>query len=132
MTVHNCTALLNVADVERSLAFWQAVLGFEVVTRFEPDGRLMFAMLQSGETPLMLNGRGSDPAERRARSDYTDAVLYFRVDDVRETYAMLRANGVEVGEPQAQEYGLDEIILRDPDGYEIAFTSPTDFARRSV
>jgi hypothetical protein len=28
-------------------------------------------------------------------------------------------------EPEAQAYGLDEVYLRDPDGYEHCFTSPT-------
>jgi catechol 2,3-dioxygenase-like lactoylglutathione lyase family enzyme len=123
--ITSCTPLLNVADVEASLAFWDGLIGFDVIHRYEPDGKLMFASLQSGEVTLMLNGRGGDPAARRARPRYTEAVLSFGVESVHALVAELRAKGFDAPDPAAESYGLDEIIIRDPDGYEIAFTSPT-------
>jgi catechol 2,3-dioxygenase-like lactoylglutathione lyase family enzyme len=123
--ITSCTPLLNVADVEASLAFWDGLIGFDVVHRYEPDGKLMFASLQAGEVKLMLNGRGGDPAARRARGHYTDVVLSFGVESVHALVAGLRAKGFDAPDPAAESYGLDEIIIRDPDGYEIAFTSPT-------
>jgi len=122
--ITSCTPLLNVADVEASLAFWRDLIGFEVTYRYEPDGRLMFASLQSGEVRLMLNGRGGDPAARRARPHYTETVLSFAVPSVHALARDLRAKGFEAPAPVAESYGLDEIVMRDPDGYEIAFTSP--------
>ena len=122
----SCTPLLNVADVEASLAFWQGLFGFEVTSRWEVDGKLMFAALQSGEVKLMLNGRGGDPAARRERPHYTEAVLSIGVESVHALVAELRAKGFDAPDPAAESYGLDEIIIRDPDGYEIAFTSPTE------
>ena len=65
--ITSCTPLLNVADVEASLAFWRDLVGFLVTYRYEMDSKLMFASLQAGEVKLMLNGRGGDPADRRAR-----------------------------------------------------------------
>ena len=123
--ITSCTPLLNVADVEASLAFWDGLLGFDVIHRYEPDGKLMFASLQAGEVKLMLNGRGGDPAARRAREHYTEVVLSFGVESVHALVADLRAKGFDAPDPAAESYGLDEIIIRDPDGYEIAFTSPT-------
>ncbi|HUZ13327.1 MAG TPA: VOC family protein [Caulobacteraceae bacterium] len=73
----------------------------------------------------MLNARGGDPARRLKRPHYTEAVIYFGVESVRELAHRLRAQGHDAPEPEAQPYGLDEIVLRDPDGYEIAFTSPS-------
>jgi catechol 2,3-dioxygenase-like lactoylglutathione lyase family enzyme len=123
--ITSCTPLLNVADVEASLAFWDGLIGFDVIHRYEPDGKLMFASLQTGEVTLMLNGRGGDPAARQARPHYTEAVLSFGVESVHALVAELRAKGFDAPDPAAESYGLDEIIIRDPDGYEIAFTSPT-------
>jgi uncharacterized glyoxalase superfamily protein PhnB len=131
MTMQTCRPLLNVADIEASLKFWRDLIGFEEITRFESEGRLAFANLRSGEVELMLNARGGDPRARRARPHYTEAVLYFGVVSVHDLVRDLRAKGCEAPDPEAQEYGVDEIILRDPDGYEIAFTSPIDFASRT-
>ena len=107
-----------------SLTFWRDLIGCEVVTRFEHEGRLAFAQLKSGDVQLMLNARGGDPSPRRARPHYTEAVFYFGVLSVHDLVRDLRANGFETPEPERQEYGLDEVVVRDPDGYEIAFTSP--------
>jgi catechol 2,3-dioxygenase-like lactoylglutathione lyase family enzyme len=124
MTIQSCRPLLNVADVEASLGFWRDLLGFEVVTRYQAEGRLAFAQLKSGDVELMLNFRGGDPAPRRARPHYTEAVIYFGVASVHGLVRDLRGKGFEAPEPERQIYGVDEITLRDPDGYEIAFTSP--------
>jgi lactoylglutathione lyase len=125
MTIQTCRPLLNVADIEASLGFWRDLVGFEVITRFESEGRLAFVNLRSGDVELMLNARGGDPAPRRARPHYTEAVIYLGVDSVHDLVRDLRAKGRDAPEPEAQQYGLDEITVRDPDGYEIAFTSPT-------
>ncbi len=125
MAMQGCRPLFNVADVEASLAFWRDALGFEVTQRYEWEGRLAFAAMRSGETEIMLNGRGGDAAARLARPHYTEAVFYFRVDDVRGLHRDLRSKGLDPSEVETQEYGLDEMTLRDPDGYELAFTSPT-------
>ena len=123
-TITSCTPLLNVADVEASLGFWRDLIGFTVTYRYEPDGRLVYASLQAGEVRLMLNGRGGDPAARRARPHYTEAVLSFAVPSVHALVRDLRAKGFDAPDPVAESYGLDEIVIRDPDGYELAFTSP--------
>jgi uncharacterized glyoxalase superfamily protein PhnB len=128
IVVRTCRPLLNVSDIEASLRFWQDTLGFEIAQRFEQAGRLVFVSLRSGDVEVMLNAHGGDPAARRARPHYTEAVLYFGVDSVHELARELRARGLNAPEPETQPYGLDEFVLRDPDGYEIAFTSPTDSA----
>ena len=126
MAIMEVRPLFNVADVGASLAFWRDNLGFEPVQTFEWEGRLAFARLKSGPAEIMLNGRGGDPAARLARPGYTDSVVYFRVDDVHALWRELTAKGVAAKAPERQDYGVDEMILRDPDGYELAFTSPAD------
>jgi catechol 2,3-dioxygenase-like lactoylglutathione lyase family enzyme len=129
--MNTLTPLLNVDDVSRSLAFWRDALGFEVVSSYEWEGRLAWARLRLGRVELMLNGRGGDPGHRLGRAPYTDAVLCFGLDDVHAFVRSLRAKGVQAEDPEAQEYGVDEVVLRDPDGYDLAFSSPTDLAART-
>jgi uncharacterized glyoxalase superfamily protein PhnB len=131
MTIKSCTPLLNVADCERSLAFYRDVLGFEVASTWDEGGQIAWAELRSGPVRLMLNGRGGDPAHRFARPAYRDAVICLGVDSVHALCAELRRHGFEPPEPEAQEYGLDEIVIRDPDGYDLSLSSPTDLSRRS-
>jgi catechol 2,3-dioxygenase-like lactoylglutathione lyase family enzyme len=128
MNALTCRPLLNVADVEVSLGFWRDLLGFEVVSRYEAEGRLAFAQLQSGDVELMLNFRGGDPERRRARPHYTEAVIYFGVASVHDLVRDLRAKHFDAPEPERQMYGVDEVTVRDRDGYEIAFTSPVSAA----
>lgn len=124
------TPLLNVQDVARSLTFWRDLLGFELVGSYDWQGRLAWVQLKKGQVQIMLNGRGGDPGHRLAQARYTDAVLCFGVEDVYALVRELRAKGLQVEDPEAQEYGLDEIILRDPDGYDLAFSSPSDLSAR--
>jgi glyoxylase I family protein len=125
MAMQGCRPLFNVADVAASLAFWRDGLGFEETQRFEWEGQIGYASLKCGEAEIMLNGRGGDPAARQARPHYSEAVFYFRFEDVHALCRTLTARGLQPTEPETQQYGLDEVYLRDPDGYELCFTSPT-------
>jgi hypothetical protein len=56
---------LLVADVERSIRLYEA-LGFDVVKRYEPDGRLEFAGLEATPAAKVMLGR-VDEVPRVAR-----------------------------------------------------------------
>jgi catechol 2,3-dioxygenase-like lactoylglutathione lyase family enzyme len=51
-----------------------------------------------------------------------DAELHIKVDDVEDLHKGVLANGMKPdGEPQARPSGNREFVLRDPDGYKLAF-----------
>ena len=80
MNLQNCTPLLNVGSIERSLGFWRDLVGFEVVAQFEEAGVLRWVRLRSGGVGLMLNAPDKVLGEARVvPGSYTDAVLYFGV-----------------------------------------------------
>lgn len=117
--------LLNVEDVNRSIAFYETALGAAVENRWEMDGRTRWARIGFDGGKLMLNTPdGASSSERRSRAEFSDAVLYVMCDDARGRREAIRAAGIQVGELREEEYGNDEFAVRDPDGYTIRFSSP--------
>ena len=124
--INDLTPLVNVEDVERTFTFYAKNLGFEVVERWEHGDKLLGGALRCGDVLLLVN-RPKEPGSeaRRGRKAGSDMVLYFGVDDVFTMRARLVARNVPVSDIQTQSYGVDEFHAYDPDGYELAFTSPT-------
>jgi uncharacterized glyoxalase superfamily protein PhnB len=127
MAIRTLVPLLNVADVEDSMAFYCEMLGFEVIDQAEADGVAIWAHLAAGESSLMLNRPDEiDSEPRMERPSYSDVVLYLMVDDAPALYLELESRGVALGPLERQDYGLHEFQLRDPDGYEVAVGSPVE------
>ena len=118
--------LLQVFDMSASLAFYCDVLGFHVVQQTDHE---WWAMLRLGEAELMLNTAyeqderppAPDPARVRGHQDVS---LYFEHADLDGLYAHLRTHGCDVTPPAATSYGLRQLNVKDPDGYELCFTAP--------
>lgn len=96
-----------VSDLERSVRFYQDVLGLklrsrDVVARFELDGVLV-ELVPSSAQPIAGPG---------------NARLTLQVDDIQATVAVLREKGVSVSAPQPKANGV-LASLRDPDDNEI-------------
>lgn len=137
---------LVVADLERSLEFYQGILGMELLGLMDregedisrivgfPDTLLKIAFLrlpQAGGVTLELiqyvhpKGRPVDTL----RCNSGNAHICFRTDDVRATYAELRAKGVQfVSEPVEVLNGINRnacsVYLRDPDGVSMEIIQP--------
>ena len=118
--------LLQVFDMPRAVAFYRDVLGFEVATTSAPRGQDDFdwCLLRRGGIELMLN-TAYDHDERPAAPDpgrvaaHKDTALFFGCPDVDGAYAALRAKGVATKAPAIASYGMKQLYLQDPDGYEI-------------
>jgi glyoxylase I family protein len=126
MRIQDCRPLLNVSDMEASLGFWRDMLGFEVAYAWEHEGQVAFATLRNGNAELMLNRPGeiARPGPGTAdRPSYSDAGLSFRVADAHAVHRSLAAKGWSAQGPTREMYG-DELLARDPDGYQLAFVSP--------
>jgi len=50
-------------------------------------------------------------------------VLYLYVDVAARCHAELSARGIEGRHVGPQDYGLDEVWMRDPDGYHVVVAS---------
>jgi len=106
---------LKVADLERSLAFYRDVLGFEAVARF-PSA----AFLSAGgyHHHLALNtweSRGGPPPAPGTTGLYHVAILYPSRATLADALRRLRRAGLHLD--GASDHGVSEALyLRDPDG----------------
>ena len=125
--------LLQVYDMNLSVAFYRDMLGFEIHGHSPEieaaEGRYFhWAWLRHGEAELMLN-TAFDANERPAARDsarekaHDDVCLYMGCPDPDAAFAELKARGLALQPPQTAPYGMRQLLLRDPDGYQICLQS---------
>ena len=122
-------AILAVADVERSVAFYRDRIGFEVEALYENPP---YATLALAGTRLSLAEQGH-PAEDRpgvsmaAPGDPTQAnvVLVVEVDDAHAEHRRLAEAGVRfLADPYEPPWGGCRFFCVDPDGYLVEIEQP--------
>lgn len=116
---------LNATDIEKSIAFYEA-LGFEVESRRTTEGdKTAYADLDMDGAYLGLGAIDSsdDPDFQEWVSGPLGGgvMLHFEVDDVDAIHERARDAGavIEFG-PTDQSYGRS-LMLNDPDGYVVYF-----------
>jgi lactoylglutathione lyase len=118
------TPNLVVANVERSMAFYRDVLGFQVTATVPDALPLVFASLQSGPVEIFLNATEPAIAEYPAfkgRSIGGTLTLFIEVAGIAKVYEALQSR-VKVTMPiEKKWYGVTEFAFEDPDGYVITF-----------
>lgn len=115
-------AILAVADVERSLAFYRDHLGFAVEAVFDDPP---YASLSRAGMRLSLaeQGHAADdrPGVMMAAPDdpsHAAVVLVLEVADARSIHTQLQARGVEsLAPPYSPPWGGCRFFIRDPDGF---------------
>jgi catechol 2,3-dioxygenase len=107
---------LKVADLERALAFYTGVLGFELTTRYGRDAAFVSAGGYHHHIGLNVwESRGGSPPPAGTTGLYHVAILY----PSRVALAAAVRRVLEAGVPLegASDHGVSEAIyLRDPDG----------------
>jgi lactoylglutathione lyase len=117
---------LHVADVERSLAFYQA-LGFHVERRWED-----WIRLDRDGADLVLFGDAYVRDHEHYFTPYIDRAprgvgveIVIEVDDLDAVLAAAEASGLHIVKPmQERPWKARDFRLADPDGYFLRFTSP--------
>jgi catechol 2,3-dioxygenase-like lactoylglutathione lyase family enzyme len=110
--VEDLIPFAHVADVERSIAFYE-LLGFAVTATHGPPDRLGWAALEHEQARLMLAraDRPPDPAGQ-------GVLFYLYTRDVHALQTHLRAHGQSAGPIRDGTPGpRQEMRVRDPDGY---------------
>jgi catechol 2,3-dioxygenase-like lactoylglutathione lyase family enzyme len=113
-----------VADVERSASYYERVLGFsrEYAAGSPPE----FAIVTRDGFSIMLrhvpDPTAISPNERQGGT----WDVFFWVRDVRALHAELAAAGADVvyGPVLQPAYNIEELAVRDTDGYVLGFGQP--------
>ena len=102
-----------VTDVERSIGFYEA-LGFRVVKRYEPNGRLEFAGLEATSSAKVMLARVEEVPDTGA-----PGFLYLYTSDLEALRERLLGAGHHAGEIEAGPGpGPNrQMCVRDPDGH---------------
>jgi catechol 2,3-dioxygenase-like lactoylglutathione lyase family enzyme len=115
------TPRLPVADLRRTIDFYTQAIGFSVGVLW-PDDAPTFCTVERDSVCIGFHCAESAvpiPAGRGCE-------LYIEVEDVRTLHASVRESvHIEWG-PEVYHYGRREFAFRDPDGYLLIFTEPTD------
>ncbi len=127
--VRGVCPLLQVYDMPAALKFYRDKLGFEIVSsspELGPD-KYHWVWLRLGSGEIMLNtayefdSEHPVPADRARVAAHEDTCLYFGCPDVDGAYEALRETGMTVKPPRIAPYGMKQLYLRDPDGYNLCF-----------
>jgi catechol 2,3-dioxygenase len=107
---------LKVADLERSLAFYRGVLGFELSARYGSGAAFVSAGGYHHHIGLNTwESRGGSPPPRGTTGLYHVAILYPSRAALADALRRLREAGIELD--GASDHGVSEALyLHDPDG----------------
>jgi catechol 2,3-dioxygenase-like lactoylglutathione lyase family enzyme len=121
--------LLQVFDMNTSLKFYCDVLGFRIHESAGPKDALDWVWLKLDDIDLMLNTayetpfRPEHPDLARVAS-HDDTALYLGCPDVDAAYHELLSKGITLSPPTIAPYGMKQLYVHDPDGFNLCFQWP--------
>lgn len=105
---------INVLDLEKSLAFYEAALGLKEVRRHVPaDKSFIIVYLSDGQTAHELELTWLRDRQEAYNLGENEFHIAFRVDDFKAAHAKHQAMGCICYENQA----MGIYFIADPDGY---------------
>jgi len=115
---------LTVADIDRSLRFYETVFGGRALS--EGDSKGAPGYIQIANTWLLVNvGGGPTPDKPTvtlsvlADPDKISSFMNIRVADIQACYKLWKSRGAEFITEPIPKYGETRCYIRDPDGYII-------------
>jgi len=116
------SAFLYVDDVQKSLDFYEEIVGAQVAQLHaeREGGPITLAILRLDDFSLMLHPRGEHEGEFQGQRVGLGLHLQLRVEDVDAFYQHCLEEGAIMavsGEPLDQSWGWREFALKDPDGF---------------
>ncbi len=122
--VQQVMPFLTVANMAASLKFYVDGLGFQITRKWEPEGSIRWCALRLGAASIMLQERNpSKPVEGKPGEG---TMPHFICRDALAIYRALRDRDLDAEHEPFVANRMWFFTLADPDGYRIAFESPTD------
>jgi uncharacterized glyoxalase superfamily protein PhnB len=117
------SASLTVKDLQKSLDWYQDVVGFTVDRRHEREGKLVAVSLKAGEVRMLIGQ--DDGAKGWDRAKGEGFSLHITTDqNIDELANGIKARGGNLlSEPVDMPWGPRVFRIQDPDGFKIAISS---------
>lgn len=126
--VQQAVPFFMVVNMDDSLHFYMDGLGFELKNKWEPRGHIEWCWLQLDKASLMLQEYRNDPPAGKSGEGVS---ICFMCADALKIYEQIISRGLSPDEPFVGNR-LWVVQLKDPDGYRIAFESPTEVAEETM
>ncbi|NOT28465.1 MAG: VOC family protein [Acidobacteria bacterium] len=111
---------ITVKDIQKSLTWYQDVLGFGVERAVEHEGRLVFVGLKAGDARLALNQDDGAKGWDRVKA-LGFSVNFWTTEDIDAIASRIKASGGTLdSEPVDAPWGARFFRLTDPDGFKLA------------
>jgi catechol 2,3-dioxygenase-like lactoylglutathione lyase family enzyme len=115
--IRGMSPLLLVADLDRSMAFYNEHLGFTIDFRYED----FYAGMVKDNFTIHFKCGKPDPTEREDRRKNEDLDLVFAVSAIGELYDAMKGGPVTIVQTLRQMPYGKEFYISDPDGYIVSF-----------
>lgn len=120
ITMKNLNPCLKVADIKKSIAFYEDVLDFKVTMTIPEEGTPEWAALQQDNITLMLHSVTSKINEisvLNGRPPGGALSFYVLVEDAATMLNKIKGKAPVVWDLHDTFYGTKEFAIQDPDGF---------------
>lgn len=117
--VQELVPLLRAQDIARSVDFYCEKLAFKMTMSWAPDGKLEWCRLEREGSAVMLQQACDEDGSPEGRGRGVE--FYFNCRDANAEHVRLAGCGLNLDPPKVAFYGMNQLYLTDPDGYELCF-----------
>jgi uncharacterized glyoxalase superfamily protein PhnB len=114
---------VTVKDLEKSLAWYQDVMGFTVDQRHEREGKLRAVSLRAGAVRLLIGQDDGAKGWDRVKGEGL-SLMITTGQNIDELAGQIKAHGgTLISEPADMPWGARVFRVQDPDGFKFVIAS---------
>lgn len=124
------TANLMVDDVDKTVSFYEDILGFTLEMSVpRDDGKLQWAMITRGAVELMLHEKENmleEVPQLEGSRMGGSLTLFIEIEGLDQLYTSVKKHSKIkfLKEPHITFYGMKEFTICDPNNYILTFAEP--------
>ena len=129
LTLSSVSPSFTVGDLQKSIGWYEDVLGLVVKDRWEWDGKLMGVEMRAGTVTVMLGQDDWKKGRDRVKGEGF-RIFCETTQDVDRLADQIKARGGTLSqEPRDESWGARVFSVEDPDGFKITIAKPKGRAR---